>query len=93
MATLIPVGTGESDSSDFVLTIGTPKTFYMTAPAGKQGAPNKVRFLIQRKSGTGDYLTVFTIDADEPAVNVEANGTFRARREAPGEFPAGLDYE
>lgn len=81
MATILAAGTTEAASSTFVLTAGQAATIYLTDAAGP-GLPFDACADVQIASAGSQYFTVGTLTRSNPAVVLEAAGTFRVLRHA-----------
>lgn len=79
MAALIASSVAQTDSADIVLA-GTGTTLALVSADGN--VPRDAQAVIQYKSAAGQYTTVDTLSAAQPAVVLTATGTFRVRKYA-----------
>jgi hypothetical protein len=83
MPQIIPIGTTQADSADIVIAAGAKATISLFAAAGPS-IPQGAVALIQRKASNAQYFTDSVLTNFSPATIVEAEGTYRVRREANG---------
>jgi len=95
MAELIAIGNTATNSSDFSVVAGSPKTLFIKSTAN--GPCHDVIFVLQHKQSDGaTYQDVTTLDTGSILARgqVVGAGTYRVQRRAnTGGNSAGMDIE
>ena len=74
MAELLPVTTAAADSADFTIS-GTTTTLALNGTNRPFGTA-----MVQRKSSSGQYVTIGTLNDAQPAGVLAASGTYRVSK-------------
>ena len=89
MPELLAASTTQADSADITIAAGASATFLLKGGGGTEGMPRGASANIQAKSGT-QYVTIGTLDAENPMAVLGAAGVFRVRKLASS-TPVGVD--
>ena len=89
MPELLAASTTQADSADITIAAGASATFLLKGGGGTEGMPRGASANIQAKAGT-QYVTIGTLDAENPMAVLGAAGVFRVRKLASS-TPVGVD--
>ena len=79
MPELIAASTAQTDSADITVAAGSSITFLLKGGSSTEGMPRGASANVQAKSGT-QYVTVGTLDSENPMAVLSASGVFRVRK-------------
>jgi hypothetical protein len=89
MAELIPMQTTSAISADFTLTDAQSTTIFLKKAVG-DGVYGDANASIQIKSNDGQYFSIASLDVGNPALVLQAAGTFRVYK-FPSSVAHGVD--
>jgi hypothetical protein len=89
---ILAAGTTAADSSDVVVTAGTPVTVFLKKPTSGPVSSDADFDIKIKSTGAGTYHTIGKLKGREPSIVLDGPGTYRFSR-VSASTPTGADKE